>query len=165
MAYATFVFVVLPSVFNLSVSFYIVGKELLRGSIQTRRWFGEYQAILAGFLIFSVSTPETLLVLDSNILDLQVLKAEWSPKTVQFLENSGLVIKFIENMPQLGIQIYYAIIVVGFDPIVMVSLMASILSILFGIVSKTIGWCVYSQTRKEKKRTEKSESIELYGTA
>ncbi len=74
------------------------------------------------------------------------------------LKMSGLIANFLEDIPQFAIQIYYAVIAVGFDPIMTVSIITSLTSLSFGLFKRIV---IYFLHKNEPNKEVPENEFEL----
>ncbi|CAG8733889.1 14724_t:CDS:2, partial [Funneliformis caledonium] len=101
------VFNIFPIIINICLAFYIFIFET-RKNPKFADWFRENSKLAAIITLFSSGNVELLHLLDSNFAGYKLFSAPFSSKALRWIFWGGFSNIFIEDLPQLIIQIIYA---------------------------------------------------------
>ena len=128
------VFAVVPIFFNLI----IVGRIFvsIRHDPNMQRWLDGNATITAAIMILAICNIQVVFLLNSKMFNKAMFSAPFSKKIVIMLTFAGLVWNVLEDIPQLVVLIFA--LRESLDTYTLLSIIASTLSITFGIVRKGI---------------------------
>ncbi|CAG8659192.1 3117_t:CDS:2, partial [Funneliformis mosseae] len=102
------VFIICPILINTCLAFYIFIFET-RKNPKFSDWFRENSKLAAIITLFSSGNIELLHLLDSNYAGYKLFSAPFSSKAIRWIFWGGFSNIFIEDLPQLIIQIIYVV--------------------------------------------------------
>ncbi|CAG8497192.1 2083_t:CDS:2 [Dentiscutata erythropus] len=120
---------------NLFLAFLILFTERDRKFID---WFAKYGKVAISVAVLSGSSIDVLLILKSYFMELDLLNAPFSDKSLKLIFWGSCSDILLADIPQFAIQISYILYSIEIEVILLFSLIASIISILFNILSKLI---------------------------
>lgn len=132
---ASLVFLALPVLFNL----FILGTIFLTSVMyepEMEKWLQENYTSAAAVAILSSTNIEMFALLQSRLFNKEYFNAPFSPKAIKILLVAGFIGSFLEDIPQLVIQSVAASTTL--NTVTLLSIIASVLSILFGFFKKTL---------------------------
>jgi len=119
-----------------------------------RLWFSKTnRAFVSAMFLFGLTSPSCVLLLESRIFGLETLSAPFKART--FLKFHPLVNNFAEDIPQLCLQIYSMSLQSELSIITALSVTASIMTLLTGLVSRVLFGCMVSM------RNDRSGSVAM----
>jgi len=157
------VFLVVPILFNVCVLGYtFVTSVLKEGTMET--WLEGNYALAAITAIMSTTNVEVFNLLQSNLFGIESFRAPFPKRSVRILMICGLVTNVMEDIPQLITQILAASS--GLDTITLLSIVASLLTISFGIVKRLMMILIFrfgftSRELKKQRAASGKESMVL----
>ncbi|RHZ77774.1 hypothetical protein Glove_173g63 [Diversispora epigaea] len=128
------VFLTVPIVFNTIWAFYVISDE--NKSKDFLNWFTRHEKVASLFTVLSSADIETLSILHSNIAGFEFFQAPISIKGKNRIFRASCLTIFVEDIPQVIIQILYQQSVVAYDIIPLFTLVSSCLSLLINIVGR-----------------------------
>jgi len=133
--YASLTFLVVPILFNLITVCFIFYRELAY-NMEMQTWISNNYPFAAGLAVISATNVDSLTALESRFLSKPWLDAPISQDFDNAIKIASLVGVFLEDIPQLIIQAYVAFS----EPstIVLISILASVLTITFSLFKKAI---------------------------
>jgi len=123
------VFAVVPIFFNLII-------VSIRHDPNMLRWLDGNATITAAIMILAICNIQVVFLLNSKMFNKAMFSAPFSKKIVIMLTFAGLVWNVLEDIPQLVVLIFA--LRESLDTYTLLSIIASTLSITFGIVRKGI---------------------------
>jgi len=161
--YPAITFLCVPIFFNLCIIVYVF-KRALSHDINMEKWVTSHFTISGAVSLLAANNLDLFLLLNSHVLYNENFKAPLRIEEVNFLSYIGLVGHLLQDAPQLVIQIL-ASIRGSLNTITLLSLIASLLAMLFGIFKRVIIFlavkCGYTaKERRKTKRQSKSEKKE-----
>ncbi|CAG8613461.1 2087_t:CDS:2, partial [Gigaspora margarita] len=145
----------IPLGFNIMVSFFLLIHELSQQDTSFYEWFRTYHNVAAISTLCSGIDIDILTLITSKLADSQLFKAPLSESSKHCISRAGCFNFFIEDLPQLVIQICYVIWSVNYGIIPFINLVTS--ALLFSCI--VIGRIYKSFRRKE---TPNYSTIEPY---
>ncbi|RHZ49462.1 hypothetical protein Glove_520g12 [Diversispora epigaea] len=136
------VFLIVPIVVNTIWAFYIIFEE--NKSKPFMKWFTQYGKVVSLFTVLSGADIEALSILYSNVAGFEFFKAPFSIEGKGRIFGGSCLNIFLEDIPQMIIQILYLNSVVTYDIIPLLALVSSCLNLLINIVGRlfqTINLC------------------------
>ncbi|RHZ49464.1 hypothetical protein Glove_520g8 [Diversispora epigaea] len=149
------VFLIVPIVINTIWAFYIIFEE--NKSKLFMKWFTQYGKVVSLFTVLSGADIEALSILYSNVAGLKFFKAPFSPEGKGRIFWGSCLNIFLEDIPQMIIQILYLNRVVTYDIIPLLALVSSCLNLLINIVGRlfqTINLCRFGKKIWEQNQEE-----------
>ncbi|RHZ82557.1 hypothetical protein Glove_109g34 [Diversispora epigaea] len=142
----------IPSIVFLAVSiginaisaFYIINNE--NKSKPFLDWFTRHEKLASVFTVLACADIEILSILHSNLAGFKFFQAPFSTKGKNRIFWVSCVTIFVEDIPQLIIQILYQRRVITYDIIPLLALISSCLSLLINIIGRlfqVINKCQY----------------------
>ncbi|RHZ80956.1 hypothetical protein Glove_130g40 [Diversispora epigaea] len=128
------VFLIVPICINTIWAFYIIVEE--NKSVTFMNWFTQHGKIASLFTILSGFDIEALSILYSNMAGFEFFQAPFSIKGKSKIFCASCLNIFIEDIPQVIIQILYYYSVVTYDIIPLLALYSSCFNLLINIVAR-----------------------------
>ncbi|RHZ82446.1 hypothetical protein Glove_109g274 [Diversispora epigaea] len=128
------VFLTVPIGINTIWAFYIISDE--NKSKTFLDWFIQHQKVASVFTILSSADIETLSILHSNLAGFKFFQAPISTKGKNRIFWVSCVTIFVEDIPQVIVQLIYHFSVVTYDIIPLLALVSSCLSLLINIIGR-----------------------------
>ncbi|CAG8599360.1 555_t:CDS:2, partial [Diversispora eburnea] len=128
------VFLIVPIGINTVWAFYIISDE--NKSKTFLDWFTRHEKVASVFTVLSSADIETLSILHSNMAGLKFFQAPISIKGKNRIFWVSFLTIFVEDIPQLIIQIIYYHRIVTYDIIPLLALVSSCLSLLINIIGR-----------------------------
>ncbi|CAG8641567.1 15468_t:CDS:2 [Funneliformis mosseae] len=128
------IFVTLPIGLNTILAFYIITKE--NAVPEFYKWFTNNGKVASVFTLLSGADIEALNILQSNLAGLPFFQAPFSDGAKSKIFWSACLNVFIEDFPQVIIQIYYRINTVTYDIIPLLTLISSTLNLIVNIIGR-----------------------------
>ncbi|KAF0561612.1 hypothetical protein F8M41_022526 [Gigaspora margarita] len=128
--------------FNLTLSLFLVINEI-RFKEEFQIWFTKKEKMVSFFIIISSTDIGVLTFLSSKFFGLPIFSAPLSPKAKLWIFYITIVNLFIEDIPHLTIQIIYQRSVILYTIIPLITLITSVLVLIFNIVTSIIQFWVY----------------------
>ncbi|RHZ83699.1 hypothetical protein Glove_88g139 [Diversispora epigaea] len=128
------IFLAIPIGINTIWAFYIISNE--NKSKPFFDWFTHYEKIASVFTVLSSADIETLSILHSNLVGFKFFQAPISIKEKNRIFWASCLTIFVEDIPQLIIQLLYHFSVVTYDIIPLLTLVSSCLSLLINIIGR-----------------------------
>ncbi len=154
---ASTTFLIIPFIFNL-VAIVVIVNKFIKEFPTFRDWIIENSWITGLVTLIACSNLESLNLLNSRIFHLKYFSAGWSDKTSHFLQILGVVNIFLEDIPQMIIQIYYLSSQPNPSDFVIISLVSGALVLFFGILKRLV---LFLALRQQDKAVYKSKETEL----
>ncbi|KAG9301896.1 hypothetical protein G9A89_004576 [Geosiphon pyriformis] len=121
--------------FNSGLAVYILVNEIKRNK-NCVDWFQEYTKPAAMITLTSAANIESLKLLSSRFAGLKIFSLPLSPTAIQLIFWGGFINLFLEDIPQLIIQILYYNWSISYDIIPFLSLVTAVLSVLCNIIGR-----------------------------
>ncbi|CAG8597066.1 1189_t:CDS:2, partial [Diversispora eburnea] len=99
-------------------------------------WFSQNEKVASVFTVLSSADIETLSILHSNMAGFKFFQAPFSTKGKNRIFWASCLAIFVEDIPQVIIQLIYYFRVVTYDIIPLLSLVSSCLSLLINIIGR-----------------------------
>ncbi|RHZ82399.1 hypothetical protein Glove_109g262 [Diversispora epigaea] len=99
-------------------------------------WFSQHEKVASVFTVLSSADIETLSILYSNLAGFKFFQAPISTKGKNRIFWASFLTLFVEDIPQLIIQLLYHYSVVAYDIIPLLALVSSCLSLLINIIGR-----------------------------
>ncbi|RHZ52422.1 hypothetical protein Glove_461g4 [Diversispora epigaea] len=128
------IFLAFPIGINTIWAFYIISDE--NKSKPFFDWFTQHEKIASVFTVLSSADIDTLSILHSNLAGFKFFQAPISIKGKNRIFWASCLTIFVEDIPQLIIQLLYHISVVTYDIIPLLTLVSSCLSLLINIIGR-----------------------------
>ncbi|RHZ82310.1 hypothetical protein Glove_109g321 [Diversispora epigaea] len=128
------IFLAVPIGINTIWAFYIICDE--NKSKLFFDWFTHHEKIASAFTVLSSADIETLSILYSNAAGFKFFQAPISIKGKNRIFWASCLTIFVEDIPQLIIQLLYHFSVVTYDIIPLLTLVSSCLSLLINIIGR-----------------------------
>ncbi|RHZ82560.1 hypothetical protein Glove_109g37 [Diversispora epigaea] len=128
------IFLTVPIIINTIGAFYIINNE--NNSKPFLDWFTQHEKVASVFTILSSADIETLSILHSNLAGFKFFQAPISTKGKNRIFWASCLTIFVEDVPQLIIQLIYHNSVVTYDIIPLLALISSCLSLLINIIGR-----------------------------
>ncbi|CAG8780325.1 8503_t:CDS:2, partial [Cetraspora pellucida] len=164
-------FLVIPVAVNLILSFSVLVTERSKEFVE---WLGNYTRVAVTIALLSGANIDLLSLIKSYLMEWDFLNAPLSRNALRVIFWGGCVNILLADIPQLVIQIFYIRYSVVFDPIPVITLIASGISTFSNLLTKIfIRFVAYeeylkSHTEKIDKRTSvmdrKAEENEIEST-
>lgn len=158
---ASLVFLILPVLFNLVT----VGKIFVNSVLhhpEMEKWVKENFTTAAAVAILASTNIEMFLLVHSGLFNLDAFRAPLDEKALKMIAVAGLVGSLLEDIPQLVIQSIAASEVL--DTVTFLSIVASILTIFFGMFKRGLMFLVSKfGSSARKSRDQQQRGDELYG--
>ncbi|GBB88972.1 hypothetical protein RclHR1_01560008 [Rhizophagus clarus] len=139
------IFFVIPIGFNTVLAFLTITEENKRPEFS--RWFTENSKFASTFTILAGADVEVLSTLESNLAGFKVFQAPFSDSARAKIFWGSFSNIFIEDFPQLIIQILYRISVITYDVIPILSLTSSSITLTINIVGRLYQAIIYIRNR------------------
>jgi len=153
--YPAVAFLCAPLFFNFCIIAHVF-KRALSHDINMEKWVISHVTVAGAVSLLAANNVDLFLLLNSHIFYQESFNAPLRPQEINFLSYIGLVGHLLQDAPQLVIQIL-ALLGGSLNTITLLSLIASLLAMLFGIFKRVIIFlavkCGY--TAKEKRRATK----------
>jgi len=134
-------FLAVPILFNLVALFFILFRTL-RKSQGIEKWLEENYGMAALGILLASTNIECVLLLSSNLFHSEKFRAPLGKKWTRLLFLLGVVGNVLEDIPQLLLQ-SYATKTQGFSTLVLLSIIASVLSLTFSLIKRAIFYLLY----------------------
>ncbi|CAG8528051.1 19707_t:CDS:10 [Gigaspora margarita] len=155
------VILAIPTAFNLIFAFTILFSEREQSF---RYWFGQHTRIAVTSALISGANIDMLFLIKSYLMKWEFFNAPLSRNSLKGIFWGGCINIFISDIPQFIIQVVYLRYSVIFDPIPIITLIASGLSTVSNIITKLfIRFRVFDEYLKghlERKKGIKNDSTE-----
>lgn len=145
--FCSLAFIIIPLLFNL----FIVGRVFIASILhqpEMGKWLKENAGIASAVAIFASTNVEIFAILHSNLLYKDAFNAPFDARAMKMISIAGFVGSLLEDVPQLVIQSIAASD--HFDTITLLSIVASILTIFFGIFKRGLMFLVANFGAKPK---------------
>ena len=133
------VFLVVPMAVNCGFLVFIL-YTMLKYQPDMRTWLQNNVVVAAGVFVLSVTNIEAMQVLSSGLLNKQSFLAPFSPQNRHHMMIGGFLGHLLEDIPQLCIQSYVASS--NLDTLTLLTMTASSLSLLFGVVRRLLTYAI-----------------------
>ncbi|CAG8563240.1 2495_t:CDS:10, partial [Diversispora eburnea] len=134
------------------------------------KWFIQYGRVVSIFTVLSGADIEALSILYSTLAGFEIFNAPFSNKGKSLIFWGSWLNIFVEDIPQVIIQILYRTSVVRYDAIPLLTLISSSLNLLINIIGRlyqTINFCRFGDKVFEKvertKALKSEEEVEEFG--
>lgn len=155
------VFLILPVLFNLFVAGNIFISSVWHNP-EMDKWVKENFTTAAAVAILASTNIEMFLLLNSGLFNLDTFRAPLDEKALKTIAVAGLLGSLLEDIPQLVIQSISASNVL--DTITFLSIIASILTIFFGVFKKGLMFAVGKFGASSRtNRYQQQQGEDLYG--
>jgi len=134
-------FLAMPILFNLVALLFSLSKTF-KSSQGMEKWVEENYGMAAGGILLSSTNIECFLLLTSNLFHSKKFRAPLGKEWIRFLFLLGVIGNVLEDIPQLLLQ-SYAAGTQGLNTLVLVSIIASVLSLGFSLVKRAIFYLLY----------------------
>ncbi|RIB15251.1 hypothetical protein C2G38_2093752 [Gigaspora rosea] len=155
------VFLAIPTTLNLIFAFAILFSEREE---RFHNWFGQHTRVAVTIALISGANIDMLFLIKSYLMKWDFFNAPLSRNSLKGIFWGGCLNIFISDIPQFIIQVFYLRYSVVFDPIPIITLIASGLSMVSNIITKLfIRFKVFDEYLKghlERKKDIKKDSIE-----
>jgi len=91
---------------NSCLAFKIFTFEI-KGNFEFKKWFNKNSKLAAIITLFGSGNVEMLHLLDSKFANLKIFSAPFSTKALYWIFCGGILNIFVEDLPQLLIQVTY----------------------------------------------------------
>ncbi|CAG8569368.1 2329_t:CDS:10 [Paraglomus occultum] len=126
-------FLIAPIAFNSALAFSILMAELSKNT-KFQEWFSRNVRITSIFTLLASADIEVITCLGSKFAGWQMFSAPLSKKAVNYVFWGSTLNLFIEDIPQLVIQVLYRYLTVSYDIIPFLSLIMSSIVLTFNII-------------------------------
>ncbi|RHZ84041.1 hypothetical protein Glove_86g120 [Diversispora epigaea] len=157
------IFLVVPITLNTLWAFHIIKAE--NASPEFFGWFSKNIKIASIFTILAGADIEALSILYSNIAGFTAFQAPFSRKGKIRIFRASFLDIFVENVPQMIIQIIYHFRVVSYDIVPLLALISSCLSLTINIVGRLYqaishSWFRHHESSKNNTNSNSNENKE-----
>lgn len=125
-------FLVFPMIVNIVMLVRIMKKEFERKIFQS--WFDENSGLFASVVLISASNPAALKILFSIVFGMEKLCCPVMHETEYALKMSSLVTIFLENLPQITIQMF-VVQRTGWNSLIIASFLGSTLTMVQSLLT------------------------------
>jgi len=142
------VFLIVPCVLSLVCLGWLTCREIRRPAFYA--WFKNHAAFISITLMCSATNSSTFELTYCDLGGLAFFQAPWSKRAFELLAFAGLLTNLLEDMPQLGLQLYVAQ-QQGWSMFVILSAAFSVLSLFSGTIKHLfllVGWCKHHRATK-----------------
>ncbi|RHZ78022.1 hypothetical protein Glove_168g35 [Diversispora epigaea] len=129
------IFLTVPIGINTIGAFYIISKENKEGLFFD--WFTQHEKVASVFTVLSSADIEILSTLHSHLAGFEFFHAPTSTKGKNRIFWISCLTVFVEDIPQMIIQLLYHNSVVTYDIIPLLALISSSLSLLINIIGRS----------------------------
>lgn len=127
-------FIAVTCAFNvLGTGYFIV--RYMRDS-RVGAWVEHNHTLVTLTIFFGAATVQVLRILSSHILDSDKLKVVFPEYAMTRVKILSVFTLFLQDLPQLCVQIYYGATYTVFNPYMIISICASMISVVFGVASR-----------------------------
>jgi len=135
------VFLAIPILFNLGTLLFALFKTF-KSSPGLEKWLEENYGIAAGGILLASTNIECFLLLTSNLFYSEKFRAPLEKEWIRLLFVLGIIGNVLEDIPQLILQ-GYAAGTQGVTTLVLVSIVASVLSLGFSLIKRAIFYLLF----------------------
>ncbi|CAB5217332.1 unnamed protein product [Rhizophagus irregularis] len=132
--YPSIVFVTVPIGINTILAFYLITQENTRPEFL--EWFTAHGKVASIFTILASTDIEALSILHSNLAGFSSFNAPFSDDAKSKIFWGACLNIFIEDIPQVIIQILYKLYTVSYDIIPLLTLISSVVNLTINIIGR-----------------------------
>ncbi|GBC24435.1 uncharacterized protein OCT59_009094 [Rhizophagus irregularis] len=132
--FPSIVFVTVPIGINTILAFYLITQENTRPKFL--EWFMAHKKVASIFTILASADIETLSILHSNLAGFSFFNAPFSDDAKSKIFWGTCLNIFIEDIPQVIIQILYKLYTVSYDIIPLLTLISSVVNLTINIIGR-----------------------------
>ncbi|PKK70377.1 hypothetical protein RhiirC2_849977 [Rhizophagus irregularis] len=140
------IFFTLPVGFNIIMAFVIISGENMRPEFF--HWFTKNFRLASVFTVLSGANVEILSILGSNLAGLKIFQAPFSNSAKSIIFWGGITNIFIEDIPQVIIQILFEFNSITYDIIPKLTLYTSVINLTINIVGRLYQVVSYIRNRR-----------------
>ncbi|CAB5165759.1 unnamed protein product [Rhizophagus irregularis] len=154
------IFVIVPLLLNTFLAFKVFIFELTKNS-KFKDWFEEHAIFIRIITLFASGNVELLHLLDSKFAGISLFDAPFSPKALYWIFWGGIANIFIEDIPQLLIQILYAMAIeTDYDNLAFFTLITSSLILITNVIGSIYEILAKKYEKLQKDYTKYMKELE-----
>ena len=125
--------------------------------ITTKEWMDQNYILCSLIVMASTLNVENMTILSSRMLGNTTLKIKWPLNYEYRIRLFGIISNFLEDIPQLCIQLYFMITIDSTSMILLISIISSAIALSFSLIKRTL---LYMLEHVDSNNLSKMESTE-----